>query len=90
MRVCTQRTLRVNQNLSSNLTKEFSSPRYKKLSKEQRKLANIKALCERGRVTFSAIFAKNNMAWARESESEMLRLFYMLERRIDFLNPLGE
>lgn len=79
----------MNPNLASQLTREFSSPRYKNLSKEQRKLIKVRTLCERERVTLSAIFAQENAAWAKESKSDISSFLDMLERRMRFLDPLG-
>jgi hypothetical protein len=80
----------VNPALAANATKEFNNPRYKGLSKAERKLAKVRWLCLGHRAIIAAIFAPENAAWARELKSDMSSFFYMLERRTAFLNPAGE
>jgi hypothetical protein len=76
--------------ISKNLTKTLNAPKYKPLSKTERKVAKIRLLHHQHPEVISHIYAKENAAWARESRSDISNFFYKLERRADSLNAYGE
>lgn len=76
--------------LAKELTMIMNGPKYKGLTKTDRKIRKIRLLYERDPNIISAIFAAENAAWAQEPRSNMSSFFYMLERRTTFLNPYGE
>ena len=76
--------------LAKELTKLMNAPRFRGLSKKDRKIGKIRLLHQEEPGAISQIFAAENAAWAREERSDMSSFFYMLERRTTFLNPYGE
>ena len=76
--------------LAKELTKIINGPRFRGLSKRERKIGKIRLLHQRDPNAISQIFAAENAAWAREERSQTSSFFYMLERYTAFLNPYGE